>query len=109
MPLYIKSIENQNILRENLFVAKACTKALIIAKTNKQCILSESDQKLYQQNPIQLLKFATIISIHNDKGQTYRVLRAETFTAYSYFCKLMAKNGFSLFIIHDKQLDVFFA
>jgi len=80
----------------------------LIKAINKKLALSEEDAERYQANPISFMGSGTLIGIHNNQKETYRIVRAESFKAYSLFCKNIEQIGFNLYVVQDSYLDVLF-
>lgn len=80
----------------------------LINTINKKLALTGEDAEKYQANPLNFMGSATLIGIHNNQKETYRIIRAENFRAYSLFCKNIEQIGFNLYVIQDSYLDVLF-
>ena len=80
----------------------------LINTINKKLALTDEDLERYQADPLSFMGSATMIGIHNNQKETYRLIRAENFKAYSLFCKNIEQIGFNLYIVKDSYLDVLF-
>lgn len=80
----------------------------LINTINKKLALSEEEVEQYQAAPLSFMGSGTMIGIHNNQKETYRIIRAETFKAYSLFCKNIEHIGFNLYVVQDSYLDVLF-
>jgi len=80
----------------------------LISAINKRLALSEEENAEYKASPIGFMGSATLVGIHNNQKETYRIIRAENFKANSLFCKNIEHIGFNLYIIQDNYLDVLF-
>lgn len=80
----------------------------LISAINKRLALSEKENAEYKASPISFMGSATLIGIHNNHRENYRIIRAENFKAYSLFCKNIEHIGFNLYVVQDSYLDVLF-
>lgn len=80
----------------------------LINTINTKLALSGDALERYQADPLSFMGAATIIGLHNNQKENYRIVRAENFKAYSLFCKNIEHIGFDLYIIQDSYLDVLF-
>jgi len=80
----------------------------LISAINKRLSLSEEENAEYKSSPISFMGAGTLVGIHNSQRETYRIVRAENFKAYSLFCKNIEHIGFNLYIVQDSYLDVLF-
>jgi hypothetical protein len=80
----------------------------LINTINKKLALSEEEVEQYQADPLSFMGSGTMIGIHNNQKETYRIIRAENFKAYSLFCKNIERIGFNLYVVQDSYLDVLF-
>ncbi len=81
----------------------------LIDAINLKLALTEEDQQAYRKSPLSYMGKGMIIGIHNAHGDTYRVIRAEHYQAFSLLCKGLDKLGFTMYIIKDEYLDSIFS
>jgi len=81
----------------------------LIAKINKKFSLSASDAQNYRKNPISYMGEGMIVGIHNKRGETYRIIRAEHYKEYTMLCKNLEKIGLTMYLIHDEYIDALFS
>jgi len=81
----------------------------LIDTINLKLALTEEDQQAYRKSPLSYMEKGMIIGIHNAHGDTYRIIRAEYYQAFSLLCKGLDKLGFTMYIIKDEYLDSIFS
>ncbi|GEM_PF-3360311 len=81
----------------------------LIDAINIKLALTEEDQQAYRKSPLSYMGKGMIIGIHNAHGDTYRVIRAEHYQAFSLLCKGLDRLGFAMYIIKDEYLDSIFS
>jgi len=81
----------------------------LINKINQQFALTDKEQQEYKKNPLLFIGKSSIIGIHNQHRETYRVIRAEHFNEYTKLCKGLEKLGLTLHIVKDYYLQVIFS
>jgi len=80
----------------------------LIQHINKQLALSEEEMQAYKLKPVSFMGKGSLIGIHNEDRETYRLVRAEHYKEYSLFCKNIERMGFNLYIMQNNHLDVVF-
>jgi len=80
----------------------------LINTINKKLLLSDESMKQYQADPISFMGQGTLVGIHNNQKETYRIVRAENFREYSLFCKNIEQIGFNLYVVQDSYIDILF-
>ena len=80
----------------------------LIAEINHKYALTDSEKQAYQKAPLEYMGEGSIIGIHNSRGETYRIIRAEHYREYSLLCKNLERVGLAMYLIHDDYLDAIF-
>jgi len=81
----------------------------LIEHINKKLTLSEEEAQAYKLHPMSFIGKGSLIGIHNESRETYRLIRAENYKEYSLFCKNIERMGFNLYVLQNNYLDIVFA
>ncbi|NOQ16130.1 MAG: hypothetical protein GQ581_03650 [Methyloprofundus sp.] len=81
----------------------------LIAKINQKFALSETDAQNYRKQPLNYMGEGMVIGIHNSRGETYRIIRAEHYKEYTLLCKNLEKLGLTMYLVHDEYMDAVFS
>ncbi|BCG63968.1 MAG: hypothetical protein methR_P1720 [Methyloprofundus sp.] len=81
----------------------------IIDKINQKFSLSAVGQQNYRKQPLSYMGEGMVIGIHNSRGETYRIIRAEHYKEYTLLCKNLEKIGLTIYLLHDEYMDAVFS